>query len=92
MLRGPPVSRPHHNYLYPTMPHQPHQIEPSKEARIQTALQAIKQDATLSLRRAAATYNVSHTTLRHRRARRPSQADRRPTTMSLDKNEEEVIV
>ena len=74
------------------MPHQPHQIEPSKEARIQTALQAIKQDATLSLRRAAATYNVSYTTLYHQRAGRPSQADRRPTTISLDKTKEEVII
>ena len=74
------------------MPHQSHQIELSKEARIQTALQAIKQDATLSVRRVAAIYNVPRTTLRHRRAGQPSQADRRPTTMSLHKTEERVIV
>lgn len=47
---------------------QQHQIEPSNERQIQTALQALKQDATLSLRRAAAIYKVTHTTLSRRRA------------------------
>ena len=44
------------------------------------------------MRRVAAIYNVPRTTLRHRRAGQPLQADRRPTTISLDKTEEEVIV
>ena len=65
MLRGPPMPRPHQNHLYPTMPHQPHQIELSKEARIQTTLLAIKQDATLLLRRITAIYNVPQTILRY---------------------------
>jgi DNA-binding transcriptional regulator YiaG len=57
------------------MPQQQHQIGPSKECQVQIALQALKQDATLSQRRAAALYNVPKTTLRNQRAGRPSQAD-----------------
>jgi hypothetical protein len=45
-----------------------HQLPESKEARIQLALQAIEQDATLTQRRAAAIYNVSRSTLGDRRA------------------------
>ena len=74
------------------MPQQQHQIEPSKECQIQTALQALKQDATLSLRRAAAIYNVSLATLGHRRAGRPPQADYWPKSKNLTKIEEEVVV
>jgi hypothetical protein len=74
------------------MPQQQHQMEPSNERQIQTALQALKQDATLSLRRAAAIYNVSRTTLSYRRAGRPSQADCWPKLRNLTKLEEEVVV
>jgi hypothetical protein len=74
------------------MPQQQHQIEPSKERQIQLALQALKQDATLSLQRAAAIYNVSRATLSDQRAGRPSQADYRPKSMNLTKTEEGVVV
>jgi hypothetical protein len=50
------------------MAQQQHQLDALKEARIQFALQAMKQDATISQRRAAALYKVSHTTLSDRRA------------------------
>ena len=66
-------------------------MEPSKERQIQLTLQALKQDATLSQRRAAAIYNVSPATLGHRRAGRPSQADYRPKSMNLTKTEEGVV-
>jgi hypothetical protein len=74
------------------MPQQQHQMEPSNERQIQTALQALKEDATLSLRRAAAIYNVSRTTLSYRRAGRLSQGDCWPKSMNLTKTEEEVVV
>lgn len=74
------------------MPQQQHQIGPSKEAQIQLALQALKQDANLSLRRAAAIYNVPLTTLHDRRAKRAPRADCMPNSRKLDKIEEEVIV
>ncbi|EFQ90857.1 hypothetical protein PTT_12453 [Pyrenophora teres f. teres 0-1] len=74
------------------MPQQQHQIEPSNERQIQTALRALEEDATLSLRRAAAIYNVSRTTLSYRRAGRPSQADCWPKSMNLTKTEEGVVV
>jgi hypothetical protein len=66
-------------------------LQPSSERQVQLALQAIKGDAPLSQRRAAAIYNVDRSTLRHRRAGRPSQADRWPTTMNLTKLEEDVV-
>ena len=67
-------------------------MDSSNERQIQIALQALKQDATLSQRRAATIYNVSHTTLSDRRAGRPSQADRWPKLRNLTKLEEEVVV
>ena len=74
------------------MSQQQQQLEPSGECQIQLALQALKQDANLSERRAAALYSVSRTTLRQRRDGRASQADYRPKTMNLTKLEEEVVV
>jgi hypothetical protein len=74
------------------MPQQQHQIEPSKERQIQLALQALKQDATLSLRRAAAIYKVTHTTLSRRRAGQTPQADRWPKSRNLTKTKESVVV
>jgi hypothetical protein len=75
-----------------TMPPQQRQLHPSKEAQIQLALSAIQQDATLSIRRAAAIYGVPRKTLGDRRAGRPSRADIMPNSRKLDKNEEKVIV
>ena len=63
-----------------------------KEAQIQLAIEALEQDATLSQRRAAAIYRVSETTLRERRAGRPSRADAMANSRNLDTNEERVIV
>ncbi|KAJ8108675.1 hypothetical protein OPT61_g8008 [Boeremia exigua] len=58
------------------MPQQQHNINALKEAQVQLALQALKQDANLSQRRAAAIYNVPQATLSKRRAGQPSRAGR----------------
>ncbi|KAJ8118507.1 hypothetical protein OPT61_g524 [Boeremia exigua] len=60
------------------------------EAQIQLALQALKQDANLSQRRAAAIYRVPQSTLSDRRAGRPSRADTMPNLRGLDNNEEQL--
>ena len=62
------------------------------EAQIQLALQAIQQDETLSMRRAADIYKVAERTLRRRRDKTPSRRDCTPNSMKLTKTEEEVIV
>ena len=62
------------------------------EGNIQLALQAIVQDATLSVRQAAKLYNVSRTTLTNRRARIALQRDWKPKLMKLTKTEELVII
>jgi hypothetical protein len=49
------------------MSQQRYNLPASDEARLQLALKAIKRDATLSQRRAAAIYNVSRMTLARRR-------------------------
>jgi hypothetical protein len=67
-------------------------MDASKEAQIQLALQALKQDTTLSLRRAAAIYSVPRKTLSDRRAGQPSRADSIANSRSLTNNEERVIV
>jgi hypothetical protein len=74
------------------MSQQQHQLGPSKERQIQLALQALKQDATLSQRRAAALYSVPQRSISNRRAGRPSQADRWPNSKNLTKLEEDVVV
>jgi hypothetical protein len=74
------------------MPPQPPQFNASKESQVQLALQALQQDAKLSLRRAAAIYNVPPTTLHHRRAGRPSRVDTMPNSRNLTPAEEQVIV
>ncbi|KAJ8113305.1 hypothetical protein OPT61_g4535 [Boeremia exigua] len=74
------------------MPQQQHNINASKEAQIQLALQALKQDANLSQRRAASIYRVPQATLSYRHAGRPSRADTMPNSRGLDDNEERVIV
>jgi len=64
----------------------------SNEAYIQLAFQAIKQDAKLSIPRAAALYNVPERTLRRRRDVMLSRRDITPNSMKLLKTEEETIV
>ncbi|KAG9605252.1 hypothetical protein KCU77_g1178, partial [Aureobasidium melanogenum] len=64
----------------------------STESKIQLDLQAIKQDATLSQRRAAELYSVSRSTLGNRLAGTTSRRDCEPNSMKLTKTEETVIV
>ncbi|KAJ8111140.1 hypothetical protein OPT61_g6192 [Boeremia exigua] len=72
------------------MPQQQHNINALKEAQIQLALQALKQDANLSQRRAAAIYNVPQATLSNRSTGRPSRADTMPNSRGLDNNKEKL--
>ena len=62
-----------------------HAKSASNEAQIQLALQAIQQDASLTVRRAAKLYNVPRSTLGARR-------DCRPMVTRLTVTEEEVII
>ncbi|KAJ8105102.1 hypothetical protein OPT61_g10380 [Boeremia exigua] len=74
------------------MPPQQQQTDALKEAQIQLALQALKQDTNLSKRRAAAIYRVPRSTLSTRRTGRPSRANTIANSRGLDNNEEQVIV
>jgi hypothetical protein len=74
------------------MPQQQNAQPISAEADIQLALQAIQQDATLSIPPATAIYKVAEQTLRRRRIGIPSWRDCAPNSMKLLKTEEEVIV
>jgi hypothetical protein len=74
------------------MPPQQYQSDALKEGKIQLALQAIKQDANMSQRRAATHYVVPQSTLSDRSAGRRSRADYRPYLRNLDDNEEKVVV
>jgi hypothetical protein len=73
------------------MSQQQSSLQPSNERQIQLAIQDLKEDANLSVRRAAAVCKVAEATLRDRRAGRPSQANRWPATMNLTKLEEDVV-
>jgi hypothetical protein len=64
----------------------------SKKSDIQLAIQALKQDATLSVPRAATIYKVSESTLRRRRAGTLSRRDCKSNAMRLETTEERVIV
>ena len=57
------LPRPHHNTPTTLMPPQQRQLDASKEAQIHLAIQALKQDPNLSLRRAAAIYKIPQSTL-----------------------------
>jgi hypothetical protein len=65
---------------------------PSYEARIILALEALKNNNDFSLRAAAKTYNVSLTTLYHRRDGRTARRDTVPNSKKLTELEEETIV
>jgi hypothetical protein len=86
------LPRPHQHTLPALMPPQQPQFSASKERQIQLALQALKQDAKLSVRRAAAIYNVPKSTLHQRRAGRPSRVDTMANLQNLTSAEEQVIV
>ncbi|KAF1922431.1 uncharacterized protein M421DRAFT_411397 [Didymella exigua CBS 183.55] len=74
------------------MPQQQHKSKPFKEAAIQLALQAVKQDATLTLRRAAAIYNAPYNTLRNRYAGRTARANCTPKSRNMDQTKEDDVV
>jgi hypothetical protein len=60
--------------------------------RIILAIQAMKSDASLSQRRAAAAYNVPETTLRRQRAKPASTRVVHPNSSRLQRHEEDTIV
>jgi len=74
------------------MPPQQRQLDALKEAQIQLAVEALKRDPNLSVKRAASIYKVPETTLRKRRAGRPSRADTMANSRNLTNTEEQVIV
>ena len=73
----------------------PQQIDlgllPRKE-RIELAIKAMRSNANLSQRRAAAVYNVPETTLRRQRAKPASERVISPYRSKLTRQEEEVLV
>lgn len=64
----------------------------SNEAHIILAIQAIKNDPRLSIRRAAATYNVNRATLQGRMRGRCARADCRPSSKKLKSIEEQTLL
>jgi predicted XRE-type DNA-binding protein len=64
----------------------------SNKAGIQLAIQALKQDANLTQRRAAADFDVPQRTLSHRLAGKQAQRDWKPKLMKLLLTKEEAIV
>ena len=74
------------------MPPPTHAQSISNEPRILLALQAIEQDASLTVRRAVKLYNVPRSTLGDRRAGIASRRDWKSHTIRLTVIEEEVIV
>jgi HEAT repeat protein len=88
----PPTPRPHQTSLFNAMPQHNLSELTRKEAQIQLALQALKHDATLSQRRAAAIYKVTQSSLSNRRAGMPPQRDTVPNLRKLTQSEETVIV
>jgi hypothetical protein len=74
------------------MPQQPNAPSSCKEAHIILAIQAIKQDASLSSRTASSLYSIPKSTLQDRRAGKPARGDCEANSKKLTKLEEEVIV
>jgi helix-turn-helix, Psq domain/Tc5 transposase DNA-binding domain len=64
----------------------------SKEAQLNLALQAMKKDPSLTIRRAASIYNVPRTTLARRQTGIASRTDSPPNSIKLTELEEETIV
>jgi len=80
--------------LYPSslFPLQPKMSPPSKDARINLALEALQNDGKLKLEAVAKLYNVPASTLRDRRAGRPVRRDTMPNLRRLINSEEKAIV
>ncbi|KAM5527654.1 transposase [Fusarium oxysporum f. sp. phaseoli] len=66
--------------------------QPSKEARVILALQALQNDPKLSFRRAAQIYEVDRNTLRNRKNGRQSRRDTVANSRKLLKLEEETVL
>lgn len=64
----------------------------SAEYRVFLALQALKQDASLNVQRAAKLYNISRSTLHRRRAGKTRRRNCTPNSMKLTSSEESAIV
>ncbi|KAF1932669.1 uncharacterized protein M421DRAFT_246478 [Didymella exigua CBS 183.55] len=60
--------------------------------RVILATQAIKSNASLSQRRAAAIYRVPQSTLSHQGAGRTPRRDTHPNSSKLQKHEEEAVI
>ena len=75
-----------------TMPQQPDLESCPQTDRIILAIQAIESDASLSLRRAAAVYNVPETTLQRQRVKPASDHNTHHNASKLRRHEEEAIV
>jgi hypothetical protein len=65
---------------------------PSKESLMILALQALKNDPKLSVRKAAQIYTVSPTTLTRRQKGKPSEAETTVKSRKLSNLEEKTIV
>ncbi|KAL9566933.1 hypothetical protein ACKAV7_008702 [Fusarium commune] len=66
--------------------------QPSNEARILLALQALQNNPKLSLRRAATIYEIGFGTLRNRKMGMQSRCDWIPKSRKLSNLEEQIIV
>ena len=64
----------------------------SKESRVVLALQAIQNDPNLSVRKAAAVYNVNRATLQNRKGGRRARQDTRANSLRLSELEQEAIL
>jgi hypothetical protein len=66
--------------------------QPSKEARVILALQALETDPKLSFRRATEIYKVDRNTLRNRKNGRQSRRNTMANSRKLSKLEEETVL
>ena len=66
--------------------------QPSREARINLAIQAINRHQNMSVRRAAQTYKISKTTLLARMKGRVAKPEKRHPQHKLTKSEEESLI
>jgi hypothetical protein len=70
----------------------PNKLLTARESRLLLALQAIKQDATLSEQAVATAYRISRSTLYTRRTRTPFQRNCTPNLIKLLPTEETIII
>src|SRR6478609_10333750 len=66
--------------------------QPSNEARVLLALQALQKDPKLSVRRAAKIYEVNRNTLSNQKNGRQSRRDTMANSRKLSKLEEETVL